>query len=144
MRQQLPQQPRREVPQVARPHTLGREPLAELRENRLNAVTDAGDGARPLAPPLKARLLVRNQHLQALAAQPLCQLRLPVGAVSETDAFGSVGQLFQQSHVREGSRAEAQAGDDSRPTDACVKAKAVEGLPDRVVKPEARMPAKRA
>src|SRR5438105_15693792 len=104
MRQQLPQQPRREVPQVARPHTLGRKPLAELTENCLNAVTDAGDAARPLTPPIKAPLLESNQHPQAFPPQPRSQLRLPVGAVSETDASWVVGQRLSHGYAKERRR----------------------------------------
>src|SRR5947209_5853146 len=99
MRQQLPQQTTRQMPDVARPHALGREPLAELAEYGLDAVTNAANDMGTLWPLVEARLLVGHEHLKAEPVQPLVQLRLPVSAIRETDAPRRLRQFFQQRHV---------------------------------------------
>jgi hypothetical protein len=144
MCQYFPQQPARQMPHVARPHPLDREALAQLTEDRLDAIANAANSMAPLRFRVPTRFLERHQHLDTPRTQLRVQIGFPVVAIRQTTALSLLGQLFEHGQVSDIRRTDRKARDDSRPSDPHMKAKAVEGLLDRMVTSEARLGAKTA
>src|ERR1044071_5767030 len=104
MAEHLAQQPREEVPRVARPHLPGAEAPDQLPDHRLDAAACVDESPRPW-PALTRSLAEGGLQSQAFAPESLHQRRAPVVEVSERvtrHAFEQVCGGLQLVDVRRG------------------------------------------
>lgn len=133
MRQHFSHNPARQLPHISGPDSLHLKTLYYLADNCLYPITDAAQPTTPLWIRIKASLLVGYKHLNALLAQMLCQLRLPVVTICKAVAFCLGDNFFNNRQVTLVSRGHKDASYHPRPAHSNVKAKAVEGLLYRVI-----------
>ena len=120
MTQHLPQQPARQMPQVARPHPLYGVTLHELAEDRVDAVAKTAQEGAPSRGGIPFLGRVRSQKLYAHRRQILLRLRRMVVAIPDEQARGSLGDLRHDGKLVGVGRGHRDAGDDPGPADSRV------------------------
>ncbi len=130
------------MPHISRPYSLHLEPLHYLAEDPLYPVPVAVYLAASLWIRVSAPLAEWNQHFQALLAQLLYQLRLPIITISQAVSCRPLYDLLKHCHVRHPGWRYPYSGYDSGPTHPHVQAEAVEYLIYRMILAVACLPAK--
>src|SRR4051794_15350514 len=99
MAQYLPQQPTREVPEVARPHPLYGVTFYELAEDRVDAVAKTAQIGALSRGGISFLGGVRSQKLYAHAHQLLPRLGRMVVAIPDEHPRGPLGDLRQHAKL---------------------------------------------
>src|SRR5829696_629383 len=139
--QDLPEQPARQMPQIARPHPLYTVSLHELGEDSIYAVAKATQEGAPLGVRVSLLGGVWSQKLYAHSHQLLPGLWRVVVAIPNDQARGSLGDLRQHGKLVGVGWGHRKTSDHPRPTNPHVYSEAVEGLLEESVFAEGGLPA---
>src|SRR5215218_8547901 len=134
VREDFPEQPACQMPEVTRPHPLYGVTLGELAENGVYAVAKTAQQGTPSGSRISLLLGgVGGQKFDAHLRQLLSGLRRVVVTVSYDDPGGKLGEFWEHRELMGVGWSHREASDHPRPADPHVHPKAVEGLPEQCV-----------
>lgn len=137
MRQNLSQQPRTEMPHVARPHSFDREPLRQLSDDGFNPMEQVRQAERKWLR-LSFSRAKRNNQAQAVGATFGKELRRPVVSITERKTFNIFKQVFGDFQLVPVGGRKLERCNDTRQRDSQMKPHAEESLPRHFVEPISR------
>ena len=142
VREDLPQQPAGQVPDVLGPHPLYGIPLRELREDGVDALTKATQEGLPFGGTVALLAPVGREQFDAPPGHLFLRFGRMVVAVSDGEPSGGLDELRQHGKLVGIGRGYREAGDHAGPADPPnVHPEAVEGLPEQGVLTESGLPA---
>jgi hypothetical protein len=133
MREDFPQQPACQMPQVTCPHPLYTVASGELGKDGVYPVTKPAEDGTPFGMRVSLLGGVWCQKLYAHTRQIFFGLWRMVVSISDEQTGSSLDDLRHDGKLVGVSRGHREVGDQTRPGDLRVHPKAVEGLPEERV-----------
>ena len=143
VREDLPQQPAAQMPEVLGPHPLYGVPSGELRKDGVDPVAKPAQEGTPLWSRIALLIPVRCEELYSHAPHQLFLGlgRVVVAVTDEQSTAGGLDELRYDGKLVGISRGHREAADEPRPANQHVQPEAIEGLPEQHVLAKGRLSA---
>src|SRR5579859_5967688 len=122
-----------QMPQITGPDAFGTTAVGELSKDRIDAIADPSEHRTPTVSSLRTGFAEGSLQDNADFAQSRLQSGKPVVAVAHQQPTGVRGQVPDDLTLMHIGRSQVHLGNDSRPTQAYVQAKAIKRLPTGMV-----------